>query len=144
VPHIAYTTDNDKCEPYKKYRYDAGWDLKSANPTFILKAGEQAEIDTGIKMSIPQGYVGLIMPRSGLGTKHRLGLANTVGVIDSDYRGPIKVHLVNNGDEDLKIEQYSRIVQIMIIPVVLQSMRRVSTLRDTARGSGGFGHTGES
>lgn len=142
MPYIRYTTEIDECEPYKKHRFDAGWDLKSANESFTLKVGAKVEVNTGIKVSIPRGYVGLIMPRSGMGTKYRVGLANTVGVIDADYRGEVKVYLVNDGNTDVEINQYDRICQILIVPVVLQSMRRVRNLDGTERGEGGFGHTG--
>jgi len=142
VPYIRYTTDNDECVPYKKHRYDAGWDLRSNIETFTLAPNGKVEIDTGLKMAIPRNYVGLIMPRSGLGCKYRVGLANTVGVIDADYRGEVKVILVNDGHQEIEIKQYERICQLLIVPVVLQSMRRVGHLGETARGDGGFGHTG--
>ena len=141
MPYIRYTTDNDSCEPFKKHRHDAGWDLRSANETFILKPGAKVEVDTGIKVAIPRSYVGIIAPRSGIGTKFQVGLANTIGLIDADYRGEVKVFLVNKGHAEVEIEQYSRICQIIIVPVVLQSMRRVGFLGDTGRGDGGFGST---
>jgi dUTP pyrophosphatase len=142
MPFIRYTTDNDECEPYKKHRYDAGWDLRSANEDFILKVDAKVEINTGIKVAIPRGYVGLIVPRSGMGTKYRVTLANSIGVIDSDYRGEVKVFLVNDGYTEIEIKQYDRICQLLVVPVVLQSMRRVGFLGTTTRGDGGFGHTG--
>lgn len=142
MPHIRYTTDDDNCAPYKKHRYDAGWDLRSAHEDFTLKPGAKVTVDTGIKLAIPRNYVGLIMPRSGLGCKNRVGLANTVGVIDADYRGEVKVFLVNDGHADVEIKQYDRVCQLLIVPVVLQSMRKVGFLGDTGRGEGGFGHTG--
>ena len=142
MPYIRYTTDNDNCAPYKKHRYDAGWDLRSANETFTLKPGAKVTVDTGLKMAIPSGYVGIILPRSGLGTKYRVGLANTAGVIDADYRGEVKVFLVNDGHVDVEVNQYDRICQLLIIPVVLQSMRKVGTLGATPRGDSGFGASG--
>lgn len=144
MPFIRYITDDDNCSPFKKHRYDAGWDLKSANETFTLKPGAKVMVDTGIKMAIPRGYVGLIMPRSGMGTQYRVGLANTVGVIDADYRGEVKVSIVNDGHMDVEIKKYDRICQLLIVPVVLQSMRKVAHLgTETVRGEGGFGSTGE-
>jgi dUTP pyrophosphatase len=142
VPYIRYTTDDDGCTPYKKHRYDAGWDLRSSNPDFTLKAGAKVEVNLGIKLGIPRNYVGLIVPRSGLGTKYRVTLANSVGVIDADYRGEIKAYLVNDGHSDLEIKQYDRVCQLLIVPIVLQSMRRVGFLGDTGRGEDGFGHSG--
>jgi len=142
VPTTKYMLDTDNCEPYKEHRYDAGWDLRSKNETFTLVPGAKVEVDTGIRVAIPRGYVGLIAPRSGLGTKYRVGLANTIGVIDSDYRGKVKVFLVNDGNTDVEIKQYDRVCQLIILPVVLQSLRKTTNLGDTNRGSGGFGHTG--
>ena len=141
-PNILYTAE-DNCDPYKKHRYDAGWDLRSNNEDFELKVGAKVQINTGVKVAIPRNYVGLIVPRSGLGTKSRVTLSNDVGVIDSDYRGEVKVFLVNEGHTDIEIKRYDRICQIMFVPVVLKSMRKVNYLTETVRGSGGFGHTGE-
>ena len=139
---VRYTTDDDNLTPYKKNRWDAGWDLRSNNEDFILKPGAKVQVGTGLKMSIPRSYVGLILPRSGLGTKYRVGLANTAGVIDSDYRGEVQVFLVNDGHMELEVKKYDRICQILLIPVVLQSMRKVGFLQGTDRGENGFGHSG--
>jgi dUTP pyrophosphatase len=136
-----YIAENDDCLPFKKHRYDVGWDLRSNIETFTLKPGAKVAVSTGIKMAIPRNFVGLIVPRSGLGSKHRVTLANNVGVIDSDYRGEVIVNLVNDGHGEIEIKQYDRICQIMVIPVVLQSMRKVNILGDTTRGNGGFGST---
>ena len=141
MAYIRYTTDDENCAPYKKHRFDAGWDLRSNNETFTLFPEAKVIVDTGIKLGIPRKFVGLIMPRSGLGSKYRIGLANTVGVIDADYRGEVKVVLVNDGREEVVIEKYERICQLLIVPVELQSMRKVGLLDDTARGDGGFGST---
>ena len=141
MAYIRYTTDDENCAPYKKHRFDAGWDLRSNNETFTLFPEAKVIVDTGIKLGIPRKFVGLIMPRSGLGSKYRIGLANTVGVIDADYRGEVKVVLVNDGREEVVIEKYDRICQLLIVPVELQSMRKVGLLDDTARGDGGFGST---
>lgn len=142
MPFIRYTAESEKCEPYKKHRHDAGWDLRSNNETFILKAGAKVEVRTGISLGIPRNYVGIIVPRSGQGTKFRIGLANTIGVIDADYRGEVIVYLVNDGHIDVEIKQYDRICQIMYVPVVLQSMRKVGFLAETDRGNSGFGDSG--
>jgi dUTP pyrophosphatase len=144
MPYTNYTTDDDKCAPFKDSRYDAGWDLRSNNEDFTLKPGAKVEVDTGIKVAIPRYHVGIIAPRSGLGTKHRIGLANTIGVIDTEYRGPVKVYLVNDGHIDVEIKKYDRICQMLIIPVELQSMRKVGILTKTSRGDAGFGSTGDS
>ena len=141
MAYIRYTTDDENCAPYKKHRFDAGWDLRSNEETFTLFPEAKVTVNTGIKLGIPRKFVGLIMPRSGMGSKYRIGLANTVGVIDADYRGEIKVVLVNDGREEVVIEKYDRICQLLIVPVELQSMRKVGLLDDTARGDGGFGST---
>lgn len=100
-------------------------------------------IHTGIAMEIPEGYVGLIYARSGLGTKQGLAPANKVGVIDSDYRGEIIVALHNHSGEDRRIYNGDRIAQIIITPYVHANFEEVAELSDTTRGAGGFGSTGQ-
>ena len=100
-------------------------------------------IHTGIAMEIPEGYVGLIYARSGLGTKQGLAPANKVGVIDSDYRGEIIVALHNHSGEDRRIYNGDRIAQIIITPYVHADFEEVTELSDTTRGAGGFGSTGQ-
>lgn len=100
-------------------------------------------IHTGIAMEIPEGYVGLIYARSGLGTKQGLAPANKVGVIDSDYRGEIIVALHNHSGEDRRIYNGDRIAQIIITPYVHADFEEVAELSDTMRGAGGFGSTGQ-
>jgi len=139
---IKITLDNPGCEPYKGNRWDGGWDLRSNNPDIIIEPGQKVKIYTGVKMEIPVRHVGMIAPRSGLGSKFRLGLANTVGIIDSDYRGEIMVFLVNDGDEPVPIKQYDRFCQLMIIPVRIDTFRIVDQLQGTERGEGGFGSSG--
>ena len=134
---------DEECKPYKKYTTDAGWDLRSANETFTLYKGAKVAVNTGIKLGIPKGQCGIILPRSGMGTKFRVALANTAGVIDSEYRGEVVVFLVNDGTEDVEIEQYSRIAQLLIIPVNISQLRYTTNLPPTKRGDGGFGPTGE-
>ena len=100
-------------------------------------------IHTGIAMEIPEGCVGLIYARSGLGTKQGLAPANKVGVIDSDYRGEIIVALHNHSGEDRRIYNGDRIAQIIITPYVHADFEEVAELSDTMRGAGGFGSTGQ-
>ena len=100
-------------------------------------------IHTDIAMEIPEGYVGLIYARSGLGTKQGLAPANKVGVIDSDYRGEIIVALHNHSGEDRRIYNGDRIAQIIITPYVHADFEEVAELSDTTRGAGGFGSTGQ-
>ena len=132
--------------PTKGTIYSAGWDI-SFNPenssSVCIKGGEFMLLETNIKMAIPVGYVGLLFARSGLSTKRNLGLKNMVGVIDSDYRGELKVALWNTGKEDQFVEPGERIAQLVIIPYAfgMQSYE-VANLDDTERGNGGFGSTG--
>lgn len=133
---------NDKnAWPSRAYPYDAGLDLKSTEPTFTLQPGEKKLIGTGVHIEIPKLYFGLVVIRSGVGTKTGLELANKVGIIDSDYRGEIKAMMRNNGDTEETIEQYSAIVQLIIVPCIVPEVLVVDKLSDTKRDIGGFGHT---
>ncbi len=121
----------------------AGADLYAATDceTFI-REGQTVKIDTGISIAIPEGYFGAIFARSGLATKQGLRPANAVGVIDSDYRGPIIVALHNDTDVPQIIPAQSRIAQLVILPCQTFEFNEVDNLDDTERGSGGFGSTG--
>lgn len=125
----------------------AAFDLHACIDEFIqLNVREYGEdramIPTGIAMEIPEGYVGLIFPRSGLATKNGIQLQNCVGVIDSDYRGEIKVALVNTGKSHFRVEPGMRIAQMAIVPIAYAEMEVTEELSDTERGTGGFGSTG--
>jgi len=139
---IRIAIESPECEPYKANRWDGGWDLRSNNPDITIEPGQKVKIYTGVKMEIPVRHIGLVTPRSGLGSEYRIGLANTVGVIDSDYRGEIIVNLVNDGDVPVEIKQFDRFCQIVVIPVRIETLRVVNTLQETARGDKGFGSTG--
>lgn len=104
---------------------------------------ETEMIGTGISMEIPEGYVGLVYARSGLATKQGLAPANKVGVIDSDYRGEIKVALHNHSDHEQEIKNGDRIAQIVIAPYVQADFEEASELSSTDRAGGGFGSTGK-
>ncbi len=106
-----------------------------------LMAGCRTLINTGIAMAIPKGYVGLIFARSGLASKG-IALSNSVGVIDSDYRGELKVALHNSSNDDFFIDHGMRIAQLAIMPVVIANFTLKQSLPDTVRGDGGFGSTG--
>lgn len=129
--------------PVRIHPTDAGADLR-ANLTepLTLQPGESAFIDTGIAVAIPDGYFGMLVIRSGLACKHGITLANSVGIIDSTYRGPIKAKLVNLGYLPYTIEPTERIAQLIIVPCVLAGFTPVETLEATERGEGGFGSTG--
>lgn len=99
-------------------------------------------VPTGLAMAIPEGYVGLIFARSGLASKHGIAPANCVGVIDSDYRGEVKVALANHAPQQYVIQPGDRIAQLMISPVVQPAVAETAQLPETRRGEGGFGSTG--
>ena len=108
-----------------------------------LQAGERRLIPTGIAIALPSAdYVALVFARSGLGIKQGVCLSNGVGVIDSDYRGELRVALFNESDTDYTIRDGDRIAQLMVTPVVQPTVVQVSELDDTGRGAGGFGSTG--
>lgn len=100
-------------------------------------------ISTGICMEIPEGYVGLVFSRSGLATKQGLSLANCVGVIDSDYRGEIKIALHNHSDSIRKVKHGERVAQIVLVPFLKPVFHEQDSLSDTTRGEDGFGSTGQ-
>lgn len=120
----------------------AGGDLRSKTKLFIVP-GEITLISTGLKVSIPEGHYGMVLPRSSLCNKKDLMMANSVGIIDSDYRGDIKVPMRNIGGENVIIEEGERIAQLVIVPFVKATYIEVDELNETVRGEGGFGHTGK-
>jgi len=121
----------------------AGFDLAAAvsAPTKI-EPGQIELIPCGFAMAIPSGYEAQVRPRSGLASKHGITLINSPGTIDSDYRGEVHVPLINHGKEPFTIEPNMRIAQMLILPVPQVQMTEVEELDETARGLGGFGHTG--
>ncbi|MEG1027431.1 MAG: dUTP diphosphatase [Oscillospiraceae bacterium] len=120
----------------------AGYDLYST-VTKTIKPKECILINTGICMSIDSGYVGLIYSRSGISVKHSIILANSVGVIDSDYRGEILVPLFNNGNSDYTVNAGDRIAQIVFTPIYTPPLVEVTELSKTVRANNGFGSTGK-
>ena len=122
--------------------YSAGADLYALlDEDLEIKPGETVMIGTGLAMAIPNGYVGLIYARSSLGSKKGLAPANKVGVIDSDYRGEIKVPLFNQSKETQIIAKNERIAQIIFTPYLKVNFQETNELDDTNRGTGGFGST---
>lgn len=107
-----------------------------------LAPGERALVPTGLRLEIPEGYEAQIRPRSGLALKHGITLPNAPGTIDSDYRGPLGVILMNAGDSPFVIAHGDRIAQIVVAPVVQARFDPVDSLTESARGAGGFGSTG--
>ena len=121
----------------------AAVDLRVANEeSVIIPAGERALIPTGLSMSIPEGFVGIIAARSGLACKKGITLSNGIGVIDSDYRGEIGVSLYNTSKECFIVERGERIAQMMFIPVEQALFSVCDELDSTERGASGFGSTG--
>ena len=108
----------------------------------VLPPLGRAVIPTGLRVEIPQGFEMQIRPRSGLALKHGIGMPNSIGTIDSDYRGPVGVLLVNLGTEPFTVAHGERIAQVVVAPVVQAEFALTSDLSDTARGTGGFGSTG--
>ena len=121
----------------------SGMDLAAdINSTINIKPGESSIIPTGISVSIPVNYEIQIRPRSGLAAKSQISVLNTPGTIDADYRGEIKVILINLGNKTFKVEKGSRIAQMVLCPIEKAKIREVEDLEKTYRGSGGFGSTG--
>ena len=108
----------------------------------VLKPGERTILPTGLFFELPQGYEIQVRPRSGLAAKNGVTVLNTPGTIDSDYRGELKVILINLGDSDFEISSGDRIAQIVVAPVTLGNFIQVESISETERGTGGFGSTG--
>nr|WP_070961321.1 dUTP diphosphatase [Hyphomonas sp. Mor2] len=123
----------------------AGMDVRAAVPEsepMMLAPGDRAMVPTGLSVAIPQGYEIQMRPRSGLAAKHGITCLNTPGTIDSDYRGELKVILINHGSEAFSIARGERIGQMVLAPVTRIAWQPVESLDDTERGAGGFGSTG--
>lgn len=121
----------------------AGADLRAAlDADMVLAPSERALVPTGFAMALPAGYEAQIRPRSGLAYKNGITCLNTPGTIDADYRGEVKVLLINHGTENFTITRGERIAQMVIAPITQPDFALVETLDDTARGEGGFGSTG--
>ena len=123
----------------------AGMDVRAAvaqDEPLVLNPGEKTMVPTGLSVAIPQGYEIQMRPRSGLAAKHGITCLNSPGTIDSDYRGELKVILINHGQEAFTIARGERIGQMLLAPVTRLVWQQVDTLDDTDRGVGGFGSTG--
>ena len=121
----------------------SGLDLAAhINKNVEIKPGSTAIIPTGIAVSIPKNFEIQIRPRSGLAAKNQLSVLNTPGTIDADYRGELKVILINLGAKSFLVENGARIAQMVLCPIIKANLKEVKTLEDTKRGSGGFGSTG--
>lgn len=121
----------------------AGLDLRAANvETIKLQPGKRAMVPTGLSIALPAGHEGQVRPRSGLAAKHGVTVLNTPGTIDADYRGEVKVILINLGEDTFMIERGMRIAQMIVAPVTQLLIEEVQQLETTERGSGGFGSSG--
>ena len=129
--------------PSYQTEHAAGMDLVAAvADTIEIQAGAIAAVPTGIRIEIPPGYEGQVRPRSGLAARHGIGIPNAPGTIDADYRGEVQVLLVNLGANAYTVRRGDRIAQLVLAPVVRAEIEVASELTETARGAGGFGHTG--
>jgi len=132
VPLPAYATEGA-----------AGMDIRAAvDDPMIVAPGATVLVPTGFAIAVPNGYEAQVRPRSGLAIKHRIGVLNAPGTIDSDYRGEVRVILTNFGSGEFTIRRGDRIAQMVVAPYVKAEWDERESLDDTTRGTGGFGHTG--
>jgi len=143
VPIVRLPHGADLDLPGYATEHAAGLDLMAAisEPMFIAP-GKRAMVATGIAIALPVGFEAQVRPRSGLAAKHGVTVLNSPGTIDADYRGEIKVILINFGEIDFCVEPKSRIAQLIVAPVMQIRWDEVDSLPETARGDGGFGSTG--
>jgi len=131
--------------PFYASELAAGADIRAAIETDIqLEVGTHQLIPTGFSMALPAGLEAQIRPRSGLALKHGVTVLNSPGTIDADYRGEVRVILINHGHHPLTIQRGDRIAQMVIAPVVQVDFQSVTELKETSRGAGGFGSSGKS
>lgn len=145
---VTYEEDADRAVALPRYETEgaAGADLRANLPdrgSVMLAPGARALVPTGLRIEIPEGFEAQIRPRSGLALKHGITLPNAPGTIDSDYRGPLGVILMNAGDQAFTVSHGDRIAQIVVAPVVQAEFALAGALSGSARGGGGFGSTGQ-
>lgn len=143
VPVLVKRLEGNDDLPLPAYATDgaAGMDVVSAEDV-TLAPGARHAVATGLALAIPAGFEIQVRPRSGLALKHGITVPNTPGTIDSDYRGELKVILINHGGEPFEIRRGDRVAQLVLAPVTRAGWLEVEELDDTARGAGGFGSTG--
>ena len=140
--------DPDVPLPSYETEGSAGADVRANLPPdrraegLVLAPSERCLVPTGLRIGIPEGFEIQVRPRSGLALRHGITLANTPGTVDSDYRGPLGIIVVNLGTEPYTIRHADRIAQLVVAPVVRAAFRETGALSETARGAGGFGSTG--
>lgn len=133
---------NNNCIPERKHDWDAGLDMKAAE-TVTIKPGENRQIGLGVCVQIPQGYVGLMCPRSSIGVKTMLRPSISVGVIDAGYTGEVHQPYTNIGDAPITLQEGERIGQLVVVPIFDYDLEFVDELEPTERGDGAFGSTGK-
>jgi dUTP pyrophosphatase len=131
----------DAVLPTRAYDGDAGLDLPSAD-ALVLAPGERAVVGTGLAVAVPDGHAGFVQPRSGLAAEHGITIVNAPGLVDSGYRGEVKVVLLNTGDEPFQVEPGMRIAQFVVLPVAAVEPVEVAELPATERGERGHGSSG--
>ena len=142
--NINFTYKGNFPLPKKQTEFSSGLDLFNNKDFPIeIEPHKSAIIDTGFSIEIPEGYVGLLFARSSLGFKLDCTLVNSVGVIDSDYRGEIKAKIINHSDNTVTIQPNERVVQLVIVPILNCNFNHVDKLSNTERGESGFGSTGK-
>jgi dUTP pyrophosphatase len=129
--------------PAYETEHAAGMDLRAAEDA-LLPPGGRAMVATGFAIALPEGFEAQVRPRSGLAAKHGVTLLNSPGTIDADYRGEIKVILINHGEAAFAVKRGDRIAQMIVAPVTRAVLKETVELSGTARGAGGFGSTGRS
>lgn len=127
--------------PKYAHEGDAGLDLRITEDIWI-HPGERKNVPTGVRVAIPEGYVGLVFPRSGLSSKLGISLSNCVGVIDAGYRGVVGATLINHDKKPHLLQRGERVCQLVVVPFAVCELEIVDELDDTERGDGGFGSTG--
>ena len=131
----------DAVLPSRAYDGDAGLDLSAAEGV-VLAPGQRAVVGTGLAVAVPEGHAGFVQPRSGLAAKHGIMIVNAPGLVDSGYRGEVKVVLLNTGDQPFAVEPGMRIAQFVVLPVAAVELVEVADLPDTERGERGYGSSG--
>ncbi len=131
----------DATLPARSRSGDAGYDLRCLEP-FVLRPGERALVSTGLALALPPGVAGLVLPRSGLAHRHGVTCANSPGLVDPNYRGELRVVLVNLGRETYRGHAGDRIAQLLLVPYWAPELRVVDELPESDRGAAGFGSSG--
>lgn len=139
---VEIIADSPECVPTYASEHAAGMDLK-ANEDCQIDPGARRAVSTGIRLALPEGYEAQVRPRSGLALLHGISIPNAPGTIDADYRGELKVILINHGSSPFQINKGDRIAQLVVAPVCRAELIESQALPASARGDGGFGSTGK-